>query len=83
MSTHNIGFHEDLAKNIFRLSLNKHLISSSEKKKHTLKSMRQTYPISIKSFHNSHCIFSWVVVKYCDEIVGDLRCKDVTSDIHM
>ena len=30
MSTHNIGFYEDLTKNIFHLSSNTHLISSSE-----------------------------------------------------
>ena len=32
MSTHNIGFYEDLTKIIFELSSNTHLISSSEKK---------------------------------------------------
>ena len=31
MSTHNIGFYEDLTKNIFELSSNKHHISSSTK----------------------------------------------------
>ena len=31
MSTHNIGFHEDLTKIIFELSSNTHLISSAEK----------------------------------------------------
>ena len=30
MSTHNIGFYEDLTKIIFELSLNTHLISSAE-----------------------------------------------------
>ena len=30
MSTHNIGFYEDLTKIIFQLSLNTHLISSSD-----------------------------------------------------
>ena len=30
MSTHNIGFYEDLTKMIFLLSSNKHLISSSD-----------------------------------------------------
>ena len=30
MSTHNIGFYEDLTKIIFQLSSNTHLISSSE-----------------------------------------------------
>ena len=30
MSTHNIGFYEDLTKIIFQLSSNMHLISSSE-----------------------------------------------------
>ena len=30
MSTHNIGFYEDLTKIIFELSSNTHLISSSE-----------------------------------------------------
>ena len=29
MSTHNIGFKEDLTKNIFELSSNMHLISSA------------------------------------------------------
>ena len=29
MSTHNIGFYEDLTKNIFELSSNTHLISSA------------------------------------------------------
>ena len=29
MSTHNIGFYEDLTKNIFELSSNMHLISSA------------------------------------------------------
>ena len=31
MSTHNIGFYEDLTKIIFELSSNTHLISSSER----------------------------------------------------
>ena len=31
MSTHDIGFSEDLTKIIFQLSLNMHLISSSDK----------------------------------------------------
>ena len=31
MSTHNIGFYEDLTKIIFELSSNMHLISSAEK----------------------------------------------------
>ena len=35
MSTHNIGFYEDLTKIIFQLSSNKHLISSS--KTHVIK----------------------------------------------
>ena len=30
MSTHNIGFYEDLTKNFFELSSNTHLISSAE-----------------------------------------------------
>ena len=30
MSTHNIGFYEDLTKIVFQLSSNTHLISSSE-----------------------------------------------------
>ena len=30
MSTHNIGFHEDLTKIIFELSSNAHLIASAE-----------------------------------------------------
>ena len=30
MSTHNLDFYEDLTKNIFQLSSNTHLISSSE-----------------------------------------------------
>ena len=30
MSTHNIGFHEDLTKIIFELSSNTHLISSAD-----------------------------------------------------
>ena len=30
MSTHNIGFHEDLTKIIFELSSNMHLISSAD-----------------------------------------------------
>ena len=30
MSTHNIGFYEDLTKNIFELSSNTHLISSAD-----------------------------------------------------
>ena len=30
MSTHNIGFYEDLTKIIFELSSNRHLISSAE-----------------------------------------------------
>ena len=37
MSTHNIGFYEDLTKNIFELSSNKHLISSSEQEAHKAK----------------------------------------------
>ena len=32
MSTHNIGFYEDLTKIIFELSSNTHLISSADKK---------------------------------------------------
>ena len=31
MSTHNVGFYEDLTKIIFQLSSNTHLISSSER----------------------------------------------------
>ena len=31
MSTHNIGFYEDLTKNIFELSSNTHLISSADR----------------------------------------------------
>ena len=34
MSTHNIGFYEDLTKTIFELSSNTYLISSAEKKWH-------------------------------------------------
>ena len=30
MSTHNIGFYEDLTKNIFELSSNRHLISVAD-----------------------------------------------------
>ena len=30
MSTHNIGFYEDLTKNTFELSSNTHLVSSAE-----------------------------------------------------
>ena len=30
MSTHNLGFYEDLTKNIFELSSNMHLISSAD-----------------------------------------------------
>ena len=33
MSTHNIRLYEDLTKNIFQLSSNKHLISSSDIKR--------------------------------------------------
>ena len=34
MSTHNIGFYEDLTKIIFELSSNTHLISSADKDSH-------------------------------------------------
>ena len=34
MSSHNIGFYEDLTKIIFQLSSNTHLISSSESSKY-------------------------------------------------
>ena len=34
MSTHNIGFYEDLTKIIFELSSNTHLISSAERCSH-------------------------------------------------
>ena len=40
MSTHNIGFYEDLTKIIFELSSNTHLISSAATHTHT-KSKRQ------------------------------------------
>ena len=36
MSTHNIGFYEDLTKIIFELSSNKHLISSAADSKSIL-----------------------------------------------
>ena len=44
MSTHNIGFYEDLTKIIFELSSNTHLISSAE-----------NYTVTISKF--SHYLF--------------------------
>ena len=44
MSTHNIGFSEDLTKIIFELSSNTHLISSTE----LLYSICQRYVLDIK-----------------------------------
>ena len=38
MSTHNIGFYEDLTKIIFELSSNTHLISSADSSSTTTKS---------------------------------------------
>ena len=35
MSTHNIGFYEDLTKIVFELSSNTHIISSADRNKHS------------------------------------------------
>ena len=56
-----------------------HLQTNSQ----NMKNIPQTYPISIKSFDDCNGNFSWVVVKYSDDIAGDLRRKDITSDIHV
>ena len=58
MSTHNIGFYEDLTKIIFELSSNTHLISSAE---HLLFSFRnkQIYPLKISKI----CSVSGLVLK--------------------
>ena len=49
MSTHNIGFYEDLTKIIFQLSLNTHLISSSGKHG-SLISLTGPYCLSFRSY---------------------------------
>ena len=47
MSTHNIGFYEDLTKIIFELSSNMHLISSAVKTHHFNGKILRTYFIMI------------------------------------
>ena len=53
MSTHNIGFYEDLTKIIFELSSNTHLISSA------------VSCLSVSGFHTSG-IHTYAIYMYCD-----------------
>ena len=58
MSTHNIGFYEDLTKIIFELSSNTHLISSAAKGK-------MSELILTKKEHTCTCNSFSTVVIYC------------------
>ena len=49
MSTHNIGFYEDLTKIIFELSSNTHLISSAEGTQ--FKCSKCSFPIQLTQSH--------------------------------
>ena len=51
MSTHNIGFYEDLTKIIFELSSNMHLISSAEHGSPEQTSLRQITTTKSRFFH--------------------------------
>ena len=70
MSTHNVGFNEDLTKIIFKLSSNTHLISSSEVPgimvvKQMYKQLRKMHPrknVTVTVLHFSFVISSPI---YC------------------
>ena len=65
MSTHNIGFYEDLTKIIFELSSNTHLISSAEDRKIT-----STMPL-IEPRHKKTCVLHICENKGTDQLLSN------------
>ena len=57
MSTHNIGFYEDLTKIIIELSSNTHLISSADVHKHTLPAAFEGFTLVLSPEFLDRCTY--------------------------